>query len=109
MLCKNVRGRGTRRICFLNYLLAAEVASTTDFRIKEIETDFLRASGVMEFSPPEADIDQAGQKLRQAAIPGMLTPDPSVRIREVPSWQVRPNGVMSLLSASWRYRSGRAP
>ena len=29
---------------FLNYLLATEVASTTDFRIKEIETDFLHAS-----------------------------------------------------------------
>jgi hypothetical protein len=36
--------------------------------------------------------------------------DRSVGIRKVPSWQIRPNGVMSLLSASWRSpdRMGRA-
>ncbi len=51
-------------------------------------------------------VDQAGQKLRYAAIsvelPEDAHADRSMSIREVPGWQVRPVGVMNLRSASWR-------
>ena len=55
---------------------------------------------------PGTDIDQAEQKPMYAAtsveLPKDADSDSSMSIREVPSWQVRPNGVMSLLSAGWR-------
>ena len=55
---------------------------------------------------PERAIDRAGQKLCYAAIsvelPRDAHSDRSISIREVPGWQVRPDGVMNLLSESWR-------
>ena len=59
-----------------------------------------------EIDSERTDIDQAGQKLRHAAIsvelPEHAHSDRSINIREVPGWQVRPVGVMNLLGASWR-------
>ena len=55
---------------------------------------------------PGRAIDQAGRKLSHAAISVELPRDAhsyrSVSIGEVPGWQVLPDGVMNLLSASWR-------
>jgi hypothetical protein len=47
-------------------------------------------------------LEQARRWTRRGLIDRMARADRSKSIREVPSWQVRPNGVMSLLSASWR-------
>ncbi len=59
-----------------------------------------------EIDSERTDVDQAGQKLRYAAISVELPENAhsgrSMSIREVPGWQVRPVGVMNLLGASWR-------
>lgn len=50
--------------------------------------------------PDEARTDRADRMARS---------DRSMRIRQVPNWQVLSNGVMSLPGASWGVQAGLAP